>query len=363
MYKVMLVDDMDIVRLELKRLPVWGEETGFIIVEEARNGEEALIKLSKCHIDLVITDIKMPKVDGLELLKSIVSDNLCPCVVLLSDFSEFSYARQGIVHGAFDFLSKPADVNELSALLKRAFDYINTKKKESERVKKLEEVFDKKTEDYFQEDDLQKLIQHIQSRQSESEAVIRHILDRISANMDYDTMKFEVAVKKAIFVVFEGLRIENPWIEKFFYKTSLNDISDKKFGDYEEVIDFVMLKVKELTRIFNLLQLGFTDKGTVWTVCNYVLDNVDNGLSLQVVAENLFINRTYLSEVFKQKTGISFLEYLTVVKMERAKLLLRASDTKTYEVAEMLGYKDSEYFARIFRKYNGKTISQYRRDI
>ena len=209
MYKVMLVDDMDIVRLELKRLPVWGEETGFIIVEEARNGEEALIKLSKCHIDLVITDIKMPKVDGLELLKSIVSDNLCPCVVLLSDFSEFSYARQGIVHGAFDFLSKPADVNELSALLKRAFDYINTKKKESERVKKLEEVFDKKTEDYFEEDDLQKLIQHIQSRQSESEAVIRHILDRISANMDYDTMKFEVAVKKAIFVVFEGLRIEN----------------------------------------------------------------------------------------------------------------------------------------------------------
>ena len=361
MYKVMLVDDMDIVRLELKRLPVWGENTGFTIAEEARNGEEALKKLSKRHIDLVITDIKMPKVDGLELLKSIVFNNLCPCVVLLSDFSEFSYARQGIVHGAFDFLTKPADVNELSALLRRAYEYINTKKRESERVKKLEEVFDQKTEAYFQGDDIHKLIQHIQSRNSEAEAVIRHILDRIAANLDYEVMKFEVAVNKAIPVVLEGLCIENPWLEKFLYKPDQTDISDKKFGCYEEIIEFVMVKVKELRRILNLFQLGFTEKGTVWTVCNYVLDNIDNSVSLQMVAENLFINRTYLSEVFKQKTGISFLDYLTIVKMERAKILLRASDIKPYEVAEMLGYKDSEYFAKIFRKYIGKTITEYRR--
>ncbi len=362
MYKVMLVDDMDIVRLELRRLPVWGEETGFIIAEEARNGEEALKKLSKCQMDLVITDIKMPKVDGLELLKSIVSDNLCPCVVLLSDFSEFSYARQGIVHGAFDFLAKPANVNELSALLSRAYSYISTKRRESERVRKLEEVFDQKTEASFQEDDIQKLIQHIQSRHSESEAVVRHIFDRIAAYLDYDTMKFEVAVKKAIPLVFEGLCIENPWLRKFFYEPSLTDISDQKFGHYEQIMDHVMLKLKDLTLIFNSFQLGFQDKGIVWTVCNYVLDNIDNSISLQMVAENLFVNRTYLSEVFKQKTGISFMDYITIVKMERAKILLRASDIKPYEVAEILGYKDSEYFAKIFRKYIGKTIAEYRRN-
>ena len=362
MYKVMLVDDMDIVRLELRRLPVWGEETGFIIAEEARNGEEALKKLSKCHIDLVITDIKMPKVDGLELLKSIVAENLCPCVVLLSDFSEFSYARQGIVHGAFDFLSKPANVNELSALLSRAYSYINTKRRESERVRKLEEVFDQKTEASFQEDDIQKLIQHIQSRHSESEAVVRHILHRIAAYLDYDTMKFEMAVKKAIPLVFEGLCIENPWLRKFFYEPSLTDISDQKFENYEQIIDYVMLKLKDLALIFNSFQLGFQDKGIVWTVCNYVLDNIDNSVSLQMVAENLFINRTYLSEVFKQKTGISFLDYITIVKMERAKILLRASEIKPYEVADILGYKDSEYFAKIFRKYIGKTITEYRRN-
>ncbi len=363
MLRVMLVDDMDIVRIELKRLPVWGENSGFTVVQEARNGEEALIKLRSNPVDLVITDIKMPKIDGMELIKNIAENNLCPCVVLLSDFSDFNYARQGIILGAFDFLAKPADSKELCRLLERAKEYIITKNKELERVKKLEEVFDERTEEYFQEDDVQKIIQHIQSREPDSEAVIKHTLVRIAASLDYDIMKVEGAAKKLIPIVLEGLYNDNPWLERFYCKQDMTDISDQQFQCFEEIAELVLLKVRELIQIFNNYQLGFNDKGIIWTVSNYVLDNIDNGISHQMVAENLFINRTYLSEVFKQKTGIFFMDYVTMLKMERAKILLRTSDIKTYEVAEMLGFKDSEYFGKLFRKYSGTTISQYRKTI
>ncbi len=363
MLKVMLVDDMEIVRVELKRLPVWGDNSGFMVVEEARNGEEALTKLRSKPVDLVITDIKMPKIDGLELLKNIVDNNLCTCVVLLSDFSDFNYARQGIILGAFDFLAKPADAKELSLLLERAYQYIAAKNKESERVKKLEEVFDERAEEYFQEDDIQKLIQHIQSRDPDSEAVIKHILIRIAASLDYDIMRVELAAKKIIPIVLDGLCMANPWLEKFYCKQEMTDISDHQFENFEEIAECVMRKVKDLINIFNTFQLGFNEKGIIWTVSNYVLDNIDNGISHQMVAENLFINRTYLSEVFKQKTGIFFMDYMTMLKMERAKMLLRASDIKNYEVADKLGYKDSEYFGKLFRKYSGRTITDYRKSI
>ncbi|NOV78726.1 response regulator [Clostridium saccharobutylicum] len=72
MYKVMIVDDMEIARLQLKRLKIWGEVSGFEITDEARNGYEAIQKLQTNSVDLIITDIRMPIVDGVELLEEVM---------------------------------------------------------------------------------------------------------------------------------------------------------------------------------------------------------------------------------------------------------------------------------------------------
>ncbi|HNU80766.1 MAG TPA: response regulator, partial [Bacillota bacterium] len=77
MLRIMIVDDVDIVRKELKRLKLWGDKTGFVISGEACNGHEALEKLEESKFDMVITDIRMPKVDGMELLKEITRRKLC----------------------------------------------------------------------------------------------------------------------------------------------------------------------------------------------------------------------------------------------------------------------------------------------
>lgn len=84
-------------------------------------------------------------------------------------------------------------------------------------------------------------------------------------------------------------------------------------------------------------------------VADYILTNVENGdLSLKSVALEFYTNKTYLSHIFKIEAGISFVNYVTVVKMERAKVLFK-NDLKVYELAERLGYNDPEYFGKLFK--------------
>lgn len=360
MLRVMVVDDMDIVRLELKRLKLWGESSGFIIAGEARNGEEALQKLQSCQADLVITDIKMPKIDGIELLRCIVEQNTCPCVVLLSDFSEFSYARQGIILGAFDYMAKPVDENELDRLLKRAKEFITNKRQEEERVKKLEEAFEEKINETFQLQDVQQLIELIQNRSADTVDTVIHLVERMGASLNYDLLKMEDVLVKGFSQVFEGLLEKNSWLEKFVDSSHLLHLATSNFSRFEDVKIFIVLEIKKIIYILNTLQYGIQEKGIEWQVCNYVLENIDSELSLKIIADRLYMNKTYMSEVFRQRTGVSFIEYLTRVKMERAKLILAAENLKAYEIAEKLGFRDAEYFSKIFKKYTGMSPTDYR---
>ncbi|MGI6125089.1 MAG: response regulator, partial [Acetivibrionales bacterium] len=113
MYKVMIADDIEILRYDLKRMKVWSETKDFAVEGEAENGLDALKKLRASDYDLLITDIKMPIMGGMDLLKAVSQEKLCPCVVLLSDYTEFAYAREGLLHGAFDYLGKPINNKDL----------------------------------------------------------------------------------------------------------------------------------------------------------------------------------------------------------------------------------------------------------
>lgn len=80
------------------------------------------------------------------------------------------------------------------------------------------------------------------------------------------------------------------------------------------------------------------------------------------VASKFFINPSYLSQIFKQSTGCSFTDYLTAVRMEKAKKILMSSDMKVLDIAEKLGYSSSQYFAKVFEKYTGSTPLDYRKN-
>lgn len=361
--RVMIVDDLEFARLEMRRLKLWGENSGFIISEEAGNGEEALQKLKKCRIDMIITDIKMPKIDGIELLRCVVEENLCPCVVLLSDFSEFSYARQGIILGAFDYMAKPVNEGELHELLKRAKEFISNKISEAERIKRLEEAFEDKINENLRSSDIERLIELIQNRNADVIDTVIHIIERMGANLNYDMLKVEAVLVKGISQVLEGLFANNSWLAGFVDTSGLLNITTSGFSKFEDIKTYIVLELKKVMYIMSTLQYGVQDKGIEWQVCNYILENIDSELSLKIIADKLYMNKTYISQVFKEKTGVSFIEYLTMVKMERAKLIIIEGNLKTYEIAEKLRFKDTEYFSKIFKKYTGMTPTDYRHKI
>jgi two-component system response regulator YesN len=106
-----------------------------------------------------------------------------------------------------------------------------------------------------------------------------------------------------------------------------------------------------------------TVNSTIRKVCRYVLNNIESDISVKSISEELFINRNYLSDLFRHNIGISLMEYLTMVKMERAKRFLTKGNLKNYEIADKLGFKDIEYFSKVFKKYTGKTPTEFRNSL
>jgi len=112
MYKVLIVDDEEFIRNGLRCILDW-EEEGFEICGDAGNGEVALQMIQKLQPDLVLMDIRMPKVTGLEVVKYCFEQEL-PCkFIIISGFSDFKYAQEAIRYGVENYLTKPIDEDEL----------------------------------------------------------------------------------------------------------------------------------------------------------------------------------------------------------------------------------------------------------
>lgn len=116
MIKVLLVDDEPNIRKGLKILINW-ERLGYNIIAEASNGREALLLIEKHNPQLVITDIKMPEVSGLDLIKECKNSNFSTMFIILSGHNEFNLAREALHLGAYKYLLKPLDEEELEETL------------------------------------------------------------------------------------------------------------------------------------------------------------------------------------------------------------------------------------------------------
>ena len=117
MTNVLIVDDEKIEREGLKYL--LSREEGERKVFEASNGKQALQIIRTEDIQLILTDIKMPHMDGLELSRRAKEENPALQIVIFSGYSDFSFAQEAIRYGVTEYILKPVNANELSDCLKR----------------------------------------------------------------------------------------------------------------------------------------------------------------------------------------------------------------------------------------------------
>ncbi|MDR9852620.1 response regulator [Paenibacillus sp. VCA1] len=131
-YKVILVDDEPIILRSLQAAIGW-EELGLTVVGTARNGESALKLIGEHSPEMVISDIRMPGMDGIALMKEVLSGNPKRIFIVISGYGEFEYAREALRQGAFDYLLKPIDHEELTGMLQRAAAQLDARA-ENERL-------------------------------------------------------------------------------------------------------------------------------------------------------------------------------------------------------------------------------------
>ena len=119
--KIMVIDDEEIVG---KRLKPALEKRGDII-ESFVNSKKALIRLAEQHFDIVITDIRMDEIDGLEVLDYIKSRSKNTKVIMITGYATVEVAREALAKGAFDFIAKPFKPEDLRVIINKAAKQLN----------------------------------------------------------------------------------------------------------------------------------------------------------------------------------------------------------------------------------------------
>ena len=139
-YKVILVDDEVEVIDAMQALIHW-DELGFEVVGSATNGVKALELVEKLQPDVVLTDIKMPYMDGLELARRLNKDYPNIYILLCTGFDEFEYAQEAVRLEIKEYMLKPINASELSAGLTKLKDTLDREREEKLNVRKLEDYF------------------------------------------------------------------------------------------------------------------------------------------------------------------------------------------------------------------------------
>lgn len=351
MFRTLLVDDREIFIRELMRCGVWGEETGFCVSGQAANGCEALDLLQAGRYDLLLTDIRMPKVDGIELLKEVKKQNLCPCVVLLSEYREFTYARQGLVLGAFDYLTKPLGAENLRELFARVHHYLDEHRIPAGADG---EVLT------FAAAKAKRIAESLFSGRDELDALLGNTLDGMYEVFHQSTERTALAAGHLLDNVVSLVWEQCPWMRLFYRAEAFDGETGETFADVASCRRFLREKLESLRACIHKF-MPVEKETVVGRVCLHMLEHPEDEISLKAMAGQFYINRSYLSNTFHKKTGYYFNEYLTMIRMERARYLLETEDLKIYEIYPRLGYHDQEYFGRLFKKIVGVSPAAFRR--
>lgn len=251
---ILVVDDEPRTREGIRKtLEVWSSGHHEIITSSS--AVEALSWLSSNKAQLIITDIRMPGISGLELIEKLEASPLYPSVIVISGYAEFDYAQKALKFGVVEYLLKPIDKKKLIAAVELAL---------------------KRNEDLDQIEQMKRLV---------------------------DTKLIETVQEDRL---------------------------------YSEPI-------KEAIR--------------------YLDQHLHEPVSLRDLSLILHMNSSYLSVLFKDQTGLTFSNYLTRKRLQRAKELLANTRLSIAEISEQVGYQTSKYFVKVFKASENISPAKYRRQV
>lgn len=147
-------------------------------------------------------------------------------------------------------------------------------------------------------------------------------------------------------------------------KEAVLKLKDKIQKEKAEINEVKNIKeaIGDLTEIMELEEENNDKYININQIKKYIIKNISNpDLSLKSVAQHFYLNSSYLSRFFKEKTNENFGEYIIKTKMEIAVKMLGNPNIKAYEISKKIGFEDPNYFSNWFKKYKGQSIKEYKR--
>lgn len=359
MYKLLIADDEWTQRHAFKKLlRDWG--TDFDLSEEAEDGKEALKAILNDSFDAVFTDIRMPVIDGIELLKEIHEiDNSIP-VILISTYTDFEYAKQGIEFGAFDYLVKPINKDKFKKLLEKLKLYLDNKAKSKEIQDNIKKTLSDKIDSEFQQNYEEVIYSLLFNDTSELALYINDLVKIQFSRFNGDYFKLGIMFENLIRKIEDRFNSSFEYAKKIFPIVNISRehlMSQKSKETFTEAVKKEFERIAEFIRCLHFEQ----SDSIIKDLCQYAFQESEKKPTLDDAAVRLNYNKDYLRKLFKSKTGESYSQYCAKIQMEYAKKLIHGKLYKNYEISEMLGYKDVDYFSKLFRDYTGFSPSEYRK--
>lgn len=415
MLSMLIVDDEHLVRLGLKSTVEWSNY-GIEIIGEAADGEVGIEMAKKYNPDIILTDIRMPFMDGLEFMTKVRENGIESRIIVLSGYDEFTYVQTAIDNGASAYLLKPIDNQQLIETVQKVARKIKEETSTRQYYEKLKSELTGMKKQFIRElvsgsisdrDQIQEKIRFldipldvdnnfvivIRINQFNSfisgspdeavkvfrETVLQYIADLLILHSKFIGIVVDTSLEEWIVILHVNDKEDNINNILKSHCKKLTDEIEKKFKQTVSIgISNLCEKIENIHKTYlevcSLLDNKFlpnsnyivsTDNGIVSyrkeikEAIIYMKDNYSRDVTVELVANELFISPSYLMHLFKAEVGKTFNDCLIDIRIEKAKELLRNSNYKIYEVCEFVGYSDSKYFSQIFKKVVGMSPSEY----
>ena len=389
MLNIIIADDEEIISNNLKEV-ISAEFDDIDIIAVCNDGDAVISLLKKRRVDIVVSDIKMHRVSGLDVAKYVYENNLSTQIILISGYKEFDFARKALEYKVGTYILKPIVYEELFAEIRKIAELLSQKEIEENiltgfKMDFLKKLFDGK---YKSIEEMKRVAVENGVAIDISSATI------ITANLYIEDFKDFLAEK---FSDDEQEELKGNFVRNFFYRENKSYIftpvevvedevtivgicgegDENMFEVYvNDVNDFLFefigvraqapkaperLLLEELAQ--RLLKRGEQSDNVVQKAREYIMQNYANDISLNDIAQHLYMHPAYFSSFFKRATGENFSSYLVKVRINIAIEMMRGNDYKIYEISEKVGYKSTAYFIKLFKKVTGFTPKEYQKNV
>ena len=346
MLQVILADD-NIHALEgLQRHIPW-QDTGCVCVGTAQNGVEALALCHRVQPDIVITDVKMPQMDGIELCRQLHAHYPDMQLIVISAYDDFSFAQHAMAAGVTNYLLKPINTQKIAELTQMLTTYAQRAQRHTAHLTA-----------FFSAHEMADI------RQALAKGDQTHVAGLLAQLLPTETDDLRIAKEMAV----------NLLASLYHYLPQLGLPATVANAP----LDISLGQVRALRTV--AMVIAYVQQQYQW-VCQHVaahrnpsteqivarvqqylaLQFHDAHLSTYVIAQKFHLSQSYLCQIYRQYTQTSIHASITLLRIERACVLLMGAPNVTIaEVSRQVGYLDAQYFTKVFRRVKGLTPSDYR---